>query len=146
MSIKLSRAFALTLALTFILASPGMASRKGLPPGTYTTTITEADIPSSVTPQQIPVLVGQWEIEFSEAGSLIVSKNNDIVVVARYTSGPAQMVLRDLEGPLACLFPGGATGVYEWTFGNDLLSLSAIQDRCVVGRMVVLTAHAWQKE
>lgn len=145
MSVKLMRAIALTLALTVFLASPGMAISEGLSPGTYTTTITEADIPPSVPPELIPELVGQWEIELTEAGSYIVSKDNEVMVVGRYTSNPSRVVLTDLEGPIACLFPGGATSVYEWTFGNDILSFSTIQDPCV-GRMIILTAHAWQKE
>jgi hypothetical protein len=92
------------------------------------------------------VLVGEWFIEFTEAGSVIVTKTGEgVVVVGRYTSNPARYVTTDLLGLLACIdAPGEATGVYQWAFGDDELTLTLVQDRWD-GRAFVLTLHPWQK-
>jgi hypothetical protein len=136
------------LLVTVTLASiDAEAGRIQLPPGTYTATITESDIPPGFPPEAIPVLVGQWQIEFTEAGTLIVSKKGEgVVVVGRYTSNPVRYVTTDLLGPLACVDePGEATGVYEWTFENNELTLTVVHDRCA-GRAFALTVHPLQKQ
>jgi len=119
-------------------------SPQTLPPGIYETSITEADIPPFFPPEAIPVLVGQWQIEFTEAGSYIVTKDGDVVIEGRYTSNPARVVLTDLDGPLACVGPGMATGVYAWSLDDDQLNLSVVRDGCA-GRSLILTAHPLQR-
>jgi hypothetical protein len=116
-----------------------------LPPGTYSTTITEADV-QGFPPEFIPILVGYWETEFTAGGTYIVRKDDNIVVLGRYTSNLATLVMTDLQGALACTDePGIATGVYRWSLENNVLVLSAVKDRCV-GRQTVLTAHPMPAE
>ncbi len=129
-----------------ILLPSAKVNSENLPPGTYTTTITAADIPPYFPPEAIAILVGQWQIEFTEAGSSVVTKDGDIVVVGHYNSNPTRIVLTDQQGALSCTdAPGIATGVYKWSLENEALILSAVRDRCA-GRQVVLTAHALQKQ
>jgi hypothetical protein len=129
-----------------ILLPSAEVNSTNLPPGTYTTTITEADIPPYFPPEAIAILVGQWQIEFTEAGSSVVTKDGDIVVVGHYTSTPTRVVLTDQQRALSCTdAPGIARAVYKWSLGNDELVLSSVLDRCA-GRQVVLTAHPLQKQ
>jgi len=122
------------------------ADSENVPAGIYTTTITAADIPSDFPPEVIPILVGQWQVALTEDGAEVVSKGDDIVVIGTHRSGPSRLVLHDLEGPLACTDAHGiATGVYAWSFQNDELVLSPVNDRCF-GRQFVLTAHPLQKQ
>ena len=117
-----------------------------VPAGVYTTTITPADIPPEFPPEAIPILVGTWQIELTEDGANIVSKDGDVVVIGSYTASPSHIVLRDEDGPLACFdAPGIATGVYSWSFQNNELYLSPVLDRCL-GRLIVSTAHPLQKQ
>ena len=115
------------------------------PTGTYINTLTEADLPPGLPPEFIEVLTGQWQIEFTEARTVIVTKEGEVVVLSRYTGNPARYVTTDLEGPLACLDPGTATGVYQWAFDNDELTLTVVHDACG-GRAIALTAHPLQKQ
>lgn len=118
-------------------------SSANLPPGIYTTTIVEADVPPPFPPE---ILVGQWQIEFTEAGSSIVTKDGEVVVIGRYNSNPSRVVITDLQGAYSCTdAPGIATGIYKWSLEGDELVLSAVLDRCV-GRQVVLTAHPLQRQ
>ena len=115
-----------------------------VPAGVYTTTITPADIPPEFPPEAIPVLVGTWQVELTEEGANIVSKDGEVVVIGRYTASPSHVVLRDEEGPLACFDGHGiATGVYNWSFQNNELVLTPVLDRCA-GRRIVSSAHPLQ--
>jgi len=127
----------LSLALVAVLValSPSvpnaMARSANVPTGIYTTTLTEADIPDSFPPEYIPVLVGDWEIEFTGSGSYIVSKDGYAAVVGRYNSNPARIIMTDLQGPLSCTDePGIATATYRWTLVGDQLIFTAVHDRC----------------
>lgn len=70
-----------------------------------------------------------------------------MVVEGRYLSNPAPFVATEESGPFACfnLHPGWATGVYQWTFENDELTLTAVHDDCEP-RVRVVTAHPLQKQ
>ena len=142
----------LSLALVAVLValSPSvpnaMARSANVPTGIYTTNLTEADIPDSFPPEYIPVLVGDWEIEFTGSGSYIVSKDGYPAVVGRYNSNSARIIMTDLQGSLSCTDePGIATATYRWTLVGDQLILTAVHDRCA-GRNLVLTAHALQRQ
>ena len=144
--IVLSLALVAALVIASAWGPNAVAHSASLPTGIYTTTLTEADIPAEFPPEFIPVLVGDWEIEFSESGSYIVSKDGYPVVVGRYNSNPARIVMTDLQGPLSCTDePGIATATYRWTFAGDELILTAVNDRCA-GRNLALTAHPLQRQ
>ena len=142
----------LSLALVAVLVAVSasvpnaMARSANVPPGIYTTTLTEADIPDSFPPEVIPLLVGDWEIEFTGSGSYIVSNDGYPAVVGRYNSNPARIVMTDLQGALSCTDePGIATSTYRWTLAGNELILTAVHDRCA-GRNLVLTAHPLQRQ
>jgi hypothetical protein len=142
----LSLALAILLGAFTVSPSKVGASSANLPPGIYSTTITGADIPAEFPPEASAILVGYWEIEFTDSGSFIVSKDGAPAVVGRYNSTPGRVVMRDLEGPLACTdAPGIATANYRWTLSGDQLLLTTGEDRCF-GRNFVLTAHPLEKE
>jgi hypothetical protein len=139
---------ALVIALLACTASPAtvVASSANLPPGIYATTITEADIPAEFPPEVVALLVGYWEVEFTESGSYIVYKDGSPVATGRYNSNPARLIMRDLDGVLACTdAPGIATATYRWTLSGNELLLTTVNDGCA-GRNLVLTAHPLEKQ
>ena len=139
---------ALVMALVALTASlpKAAASSANLPPGIYATTITAADIPPEFPPEAAAILVGYWEVEFTESGSFITAKDGAPVVIGRYNSNPSRLIMRDLEGPLACTdAPGIATGIYRWSLSGDELLLTTVEDRCF-GRSFALTVHPVQKQ
>jgi hypothetical protein len=136
--LTLAATTALMFAATLLLHG---RSPQRLPPGTYTTTITAQEVPPSFPPE----IAGTWEIEYIEGGVVIAWKDGDFVVRASFTSNPVRLVIHDTEGPLACVDPGTKTGVYDWSFQDNELTLSDIHDSCP-GRAFVLTLHPLQKQ
>lgn len=140
---RTAHAMASVTGRTATVAKTDMAT---VPTGIYTTTITLADIPPEFPPEVVAVLVGEWQIELTENGTNIVTKNGEVAVIGSYTAGQSHVVLRDQEGPLACFdAPGIKTGVYTWSFENNQLTLTPVLDRCF-GRQFVLTVHPLQKQ
>lgn len=141
-----------TLAMAMVLVAFGVLcsldARAGaaepLTPGTYAITIDASDIPSSFPPEFVPILLGEWKLEFSEDGVTIARKNGEIVVIGRYTANPARLVVHDTGGPLACTEPGTATGIYALAISAGQVMATAIHDQCA-GREFVMTAHPWQQ-
>jgi len=148
MNIQIERTIRITtftLILSLVLLLPGvLATPKTLPTGVYSTTVTVTDIPATFPPEFVELLVGEWQTEYTSAGSYIVTKDGSIVVVGRYTSNATHLIMSDLQGAYACTDePGIATGVYNWSLNGNELTLSPIRDRCV-GRSAVLSAHPMQ--
>lgn len=138
----------ITAALLFCLATlvPGsLAASDGIPFGSYSTTVTLADIPPDFPPEVADILVGTWVTEFTEEGMTVVHKNGELVAYGTYTSSKSYLVFRDKGGPLACTDAHGiANGVYVWSFDNGELTLSPVLDRCY-GRQFVLTLRPMQQ-
>jgi hypothetical protein len=149
MKMKNNIAISLTLvvALMAVISVPrASASSTDLPAGIYATTITEADIPAEFPAEVVAILVGYWEVEFTEAGSYLVSKEGFPVATGRYNSNPGRINMKDLEGALACTdAPGIANATYRWALSNSELLLTTVNDRCA-GRNLVLTAHPLTKQ
>jgi hypothetical protein len=104
-----------------------------------------ADIPPDFPPEAADILVGTWWTEFTEAGTTVITKDGDVVANGRYTTSKSHLVMRDIDGPLACTDAHGiATGVYTWSLENNELALSPVLDRCF-GRMFVLTLRPLQQ-
>ena len=139
---------ALVAALVIATASGlnVVAHSANVPTGIYTTTLTAADIPAEFPPEIASMLVGDWEIEFTEAGSFIVAKDGFPVVVGRYNSTSSRIVMTDLEGALSCTdAPGIATAIYRWTLVGNELVLTTVNERCP-GRNLVLASHPLQRQ
>ena len=128
------------LVLTLAVLVPVTLAASGeIPPGAYSTTITAADIPPDFPPEFAAILIGTWVTQFDGNGEYVVTKNGDFVAHGTYTSNKSHLVMRDKDGPLACLDARGiATGTYGWELSNGELTLSPILDRCF-GRQFVLT-------
>lgn len=143
--IVLSLALVIALVASSASLPTAVASSTRLPAGIYATTIIAEDIPAEIPPEVVSLLVGYWEIEFTEAGSYLVNKDGSPVATGRYNSNSARLTMRDLEGVLACTdAPGIATATYRWTLSGDELLLTTVNDRCA-GRNMVLTAHPLEK-
>jgi hypothetical protein len=97
---------AIALAAVGFLSVGAMAADERVPPGTYMTTITPEDIPASFQPEAAQILIGQWQLEFTDNGIAFVTKDGELVVTTRYRSNPARLILQDQSGSLACL-PSG---------------------------------------
>jgi len=134
----------LLMSVTMLLPST-LADSGGLPSGTYGITVTLSDIPPEFPAEAAEILVGTWWVEFDENGAAEVYKDGEAVATSKYTSNKAHLVYTDLDGPLACLDGHGiATGVYNWSFDGNQLSLSTVLDRCF-GRNFVLTLRPLQR-
>lgn len=137
---KFLAAIILLLTITFTIA----ANPERLPPGVYATTVNVDDVPAAFPPEAVAILVGQWQVEFTEGGSVVVTKDGDIVVVARYTSTPTHVEITDVLGALACLDEvNPVTGSYSWALNNRRLTLTLDADLCDA-RVVVLTTSSLQ--
>jgi hypothetical protein len=123
--------------------APSQASPQGIPAGIYVTNITEADVPPGLPPEVAAALVGEWSLELTDSGVYIVEKDGAFAVMGSYVSNSARLVMHDELGPLSCSGPGEATGVYDWSFDGEFLTLSAVHDGCTV-RTVPATSHPFQ--
>lgn len=143
-SVALLPVVAMLAALALMPSSAG-ASPLGFPPGTYTTTITDADYPPGF-PEEAKA-IGEWELVFTEDGRSLATYEplGFVVVEGRYVSNPARLVMTDESGPFACsnFNQGWATAIFGWTFDGDELTLSVVRDACEP-RAIVLTAHPLQ--
>ncbi len=144
-SIALLPVMALLVALALMPASAG-ASPLGFPPGTYTTTITDADYPPGF-PEEAKA-IGDWELVFTAEGRFLATYEplGFVVVEGRYVSNPTHLVMTEETGPFAIcaeMVPGGATAVYRWSFDDNELTLTTVRDNCAP-REIVQTSHPLQ--
>lgn len=120
-----------------------VSAAPSFPNTTYTVTLVAEDFPPFFPPEIVELLVGDWELDFTDPRISYARLNGELVVESRYTKNPARLVLRDIGGPLACLDePRYAQGVYGWSLDNGELSFTVVQDHCD-GRPFVLTAKPW---
>jgi hypothetical protein len=124
---------AVAMSITFSLA----VDHQNLPAGTYATTITLDDVPDSFQALPKSALAGQWQVEFTQVGSVIVRRNGNLAAEGRYSSSPGSLEMTDVLGPYAC---GPEVGRYGWTLNEGELTLTAEADSCV-GRVAVLTTR-----
>lgn len=110
---------ALALTALLLLASlAGCAQGERQPtfvPGTYTKTITEADVKSA---EEVDWIGGEWIKEFNEDGSYIERYNGDVMVRGTYTISGDQITTVDASGPLAGV-GDEATSTFHWVIGQD---------------------------
>ena len=136
---------ALVLALSPVSAR---ADAGVFPTGTYTTTITAADVAKYGLPSPYPeLLIGNWEMIFNEDGSfearnLVTGQSGQ----GAYMANPAVLIFGKDTGELACIPPGHAA--YKWSVSGDTLILTGASDqndRCW-GRYIVFTSHPLVKQ
>jgi hypothetical protein len=88
---------------------------------------------------------GRWELTLAEGNRYSFTYLAFLFAEGRYTLTQDQIVFSDEEGPYACTGPGEETATYKWDFDGKALTLTTIEDECIV-RNVVLTAHPWSKQ
>ena len=137
----------LSLLLLPALAACAMAGPAAMPapttiaPGTYTTTIVEADIPAGASADMRTGIVGNWEIIVHGPTHAVVRVNGREVVSAPFELQGNQITFQEDSGEYAC----HAVGRYSWAMSGSTLRYTRIEDSCD-GRYVVLTAHPWTKQ
>ena len=113
------------------------------PPGTYITTLAEADLPSELPDEARAFLQGTWEMTFGDDHRFQGYKDGNFMVEGRYTSTQDQIVFTDEKGPAAD--PDSGSGTYKWNFDGQAqtLTLTPIDDKSP--RALVLAAHPLTK-
>jgi hypothetical protein len=103
--------------------------------GTYTTTLTKADLDPSYTGSP-----GTWILKLDAVGQFTASKNDQIENSGTYTVVNNQFTITDPRcGPF--------TGKYTWMLEKMMLTLKAGQDQDIcINRRLVLTARPWVKQ
>lgn len=139
----------LTVAALALTVSPVSvkADKGAFPTGTYTTTITEADVAKYGLPSPYPeILIGEWEMSFNEGGNFAVrNTTTGASGVGAYFSNQTVLIFGKDSGDLACYSP--AYAVYKWSLSGNTLTLTAVSensDRCW-GRFIVNTSHSFVK-
>jgi hypothetical protein len=123
-------------------ATAAVSAVPRFPNATFTMTLLPQDIPPFVPPEFAELLIGDWEMDFTDPRNSVVRLNGEVVAEGLWIATPARLVTRDVSGDLACVGPGFEQGVYGWSLNNGELTLTAVQDRCD-GRAFVLTAKPW---
>jgi hypothetical protein len=103
--------------------------------GTYTTSISEADVPPEGKD-----LVGIWEIMLSEQNQFTASKSGEIQSRGTYLVQNDHVSFADQDGPNACP-KEQAAGTYQVSYDVDTVTFTAVDDQCA-GRKIILSSHA----
>ena len=133
---------ALVLALSPVNAR---ADSSVFPTGTYATTITAEDVAKYGLPSPYPeILVGDWEMIFSDDGSFeVTNTSTGQSGQGAYFTNQTVLIFGKDSGELACYSP--AYAVYKWSASGNTLILTAMSDRCW-GRYIVSTSHPLVKQ
>lgn len=112
--------------------------------GTYTVTITQADIP-----QGSLALPGHWTITFMSDGTYAVLLEGAPHSEGSYSVKQNQFTLikdvRCTEFGQSEGIPDAGTGTYIWALQGNKLTLKAVVDTCSP-RKLVFTTHPWVKQ
>ena len=130
-----------TLLATIVYSSSASAQNTSvtsavqLPSGAYIVVLGEADS----VPRE---LVGEVRLVFDNSGGYRVLRNNNEVVVGKYTVQGNTLTLIDVSGQLACR--DDAPAVYHWKVTDSGLQLEAVTDPCL-GRRRITTLRPMTK-
>ncbi|MEA3336131.1 MAG: hypothetical protein U9R25_09505 [Chloroflexota bacterium] len=140
-----TRLLLVSVVLALLLGSLAACSAvpSAPPPGTYTATLVEADLPSELPDEVRAFLQGTWEMTFGDDHRFQGYKDGDFMVEGRYTSTQDQIVFTDEKGPAA---DPDIPGTYKWNFDGktQTLTLTLIDDESL--RALVLAAHPLTKQ
>ena len=117
-----------------------------LPPGTYTTTITDGDIPISdqLGPAERSSLEGDWELELAEGNRYVVTLGGTITAEeGHYALTPDQIVFT-AEKDGCKEYPGQEVGTYQWASDGESLTLTRVEDECL-WRQLAFTLRPWAR-
>ncbi len=131
--------------LTLSVLAGGAAAQKPAAPktvpepsGTYTTTVTKADLPADAPKQTADSVPGKWSLTFAAGKPVVVKHNGKEVVTAPavFSAGKMSLDAND-TGSLKC----GIAAVYSYSEKNGRLVFKSDGEDTCVGRRVVLTKH-----
>lgn len=116
------------------------------PPGSYTMSVAEEDIPENVPAEARGNFVGKWQMTLSNEKKYQISRDGNMLVQGSFSVSAEKLTVTDEDGVLACTAqPGTETGTYKWAYKDEKLSFTAVDDKCE-GRRFVLSLRSWQKE
>jgi hypothetical protein len=123
---------ATTLLAAALIPSTATAQNTGaaavqLPSGTYLIVLGEADS----VPRE---LVGEVRLVIDNSGGYRLLRNNNEVVVGKYTVEGNRLTLVDLSGQMACRDTEPA--IYTWKVTDAGLVLEAVTDACLGRRRI----------
>jgi hypothetical protein len=133
------------LLLAAVLApanTSAQAPTRGIPAGSYTTTLSAKDVVGRVKSTPADSLVGNWTMTFDDAGHFAALWNGKEVVAGTTVPQAGNRVYFDENdtGPYACHAPA----TYTYTVRGDRLTLRKVDDRCN-GRVAVLASHPFTR-
>ena len=102
--------------------------------GTYTTSISEADVPP-----ELKAAVGLWEIFLGDQNEFTASRNGEVAARGSYSLAGDHMTFSDEDGPMACA--KDQTGTYLAALDKDVLTFTKSSDACNA-RSIILTSHS----
>lgn len=116
----------------------GGTTRSSIPAGSYATTLTRADFPSTVGPHDVADMLGRWTLTFDDSGHYTVDHGTaKRVIVGRVqtTGREVHFEAKDIPDEV-CHVPA----TYTVSAGKQTLRFRKVADECEV-RVVLLTAH-----
>jgi hypothetical protein len=123
---------------TMTITGRGSAAIMAFPRGTYSTTLTAADLPTA------PQLAGTWENTYASDGTFTVRHNGEVALTGRIEVALDQVVFHSETGPQAnCTGPGKYRWTVNPTTGN--LAFGKLSDDCD-GRFRILTRRSHVKK
>ncbi|GJG89076.1 hypothetical protein tb265_42570 [Gemmatimonadetes bacterium T265] len=122
-------------AVALLLAAPAGAQHpaRGIPAGTYMTTLRTADVAALLADR----LVGPWTVTFDSTGHFTVEHGESQIGGTTRPLPGDQVSFNDDMGPGAC---GTPPGMYSYAVRGDTLTLRKVSDACDA-RAAVLTAR-----
>lgn len=121
--------------------------------GSYTMTIAEEEIPTgfgttNLTPDDIALLSGDWQLNFLADGIFTVTKNGETMIEeGHYTVNNDMLTVGQETGPASCVGPPSRVeepGLYKWVSQGDQMLFLPVDEKCG-GRMVVFSAAPWAR-
>jgi hypothetical protein len=139
--------FVLTALTLLLMTLLGFTDKPATPPpGTYTISVVEEDVPANVPAEARSNFMGKWKIQLSKENKYEISKDGTVLVQGRLASEDENLKMTDEDGPLACSQqPGLETGTYKWSYEEMKLTFIAVEDKCE-GRRFILTLRSWHQE
>lgn len=119
--------------------------------GSYEVNIPEEEIPTgfgftNLTPDDIALLSGNWQIDFLPDGIFTVSKDGEIMIEeGHYAVDNDLVTVGEETGPASCVGPPARVeeqATYRWVRQESRLLLLPVDEKCG-GRLVVFSALPW---
>jgi hypothetical protein len=105
--------------------------------------ISSSELPTDVPKDILAMMIGKYEVTFTNDGHVINMVNDKLDAKGRYYSTQLYLVITDEEGPGHCE-GDHATGIYKWQLEDGNLSLVTVENHCK-WREFSITLKKWKK-